>query len=92
MTIPRGGEGLIRRVASEATMPVIKHFDGNCHVYVDESADMEMAAKIVENSKCQRMGVCNACESLLVHEAIAAQALPAIASRLRRTRDRNASG
>ncbi len=84
VTIPRGGEGLIRRVASEATMPVIKHFDGNCHVYVDESADIEMAAAIVENSKCQRMGVCNACESLLVHRAIAAQALPAIANRLRR--------
>ncbi len=84
VTIPRGGEGLIRRVASEATMPVIKHFDGNCHVYVDESADVEMAAKIVENAKCQRMGVCNACESLLVHEAIAARALPAIAERLRK--------
>lgn len=83
VTIPRGGEGLIRRVAKEATMPVIKHFDGNCHVYVDQSADIEMAAKIVENAKCQRMGVCNACESLLVHEAIAEQALPVIAARLR---------
>jgi glutamate-5-semialdehyde dehydrogenase len=83
VAIPRGGEGLIRRVASEATMPVIKHFDGNCHVYVDSLADIEMAAKIVENAKCQRQGVCNACESLLVHEAIAATALPVIAERLR---------
>lgn len=84
VTIPRGGEGLIRRVASEATMPVIKHYDGNCHVYVDESADLDMAARIVENAKCQRMGVCNACESLLVHGAIAGQVLPAIAERLKR--------
>ncbi len=83
VAIPRGGEGLIRRVAAEATMPVIKHYDGNCHVYVDESADIEMAAKIVENAKCQRMGVCNACESLLVHHAVAAKALPVIANRLR---------
>ena len=83
VTIPRGGEGLIRRVASEATMPVIKHFDGNCHVYVDAEADPEMAANLVENSKCQRMGVCNACESLLVHQSIAEQALPLIAERLR---------
>ena len=83
VTIPRGGEGLIRRVAAEATMPVIKHFDGNCHVYVDQSADLEMAVQIVENSKCQRMGVCNAAESLLVHRAIAEAALPLIAERLR---------
>ena len=83
VTIPRGGEGLIRRVVREATMPVIKHFDGNCHVYVDASADVEMAARIVENAKCQRMGVCNACESLLVHAAVAATALPVIAARLR---------
>lgn len=83
VTIPRGGEGLIRRVASEATMPVIKHFDGNCHVYIDASADLKMAADIVENSKCQRMGVCNACESLLVHESVAQDVLPMIAERLR---------
>ncbi len=86
VTIPRGGEGLIRRVAREATMPVIKHFDGNCHVYVDQSADIEMAAKIIENAKCQRMGVCNACESLVIHSAIADRALPAIAARLRQHR------
>lgn len=83
VTIPRGGEGLIRRVAAEATMPVIKHFDGNCHVYVDQSADVDMAAKIIENAKCQRMGVCNACESLLIHADIAADALPAIAAKLK---------
>jgi len=82
VTIPRGGEGLIRRVAQEATMPVIKHYDGNCHVYIDRSANLDMASKIVENAKCQRMGVCNACESLLVHTAIAAEALPLVAQRL----------
>ncbi len=83
VTIPRGGEGLIRRVTADATMPVIKHYDGNCHVYVDQSADVAMAATVIENAKCQRMGVCNACESLLVHKAIAADALPAIAAKLR---------
>jgi glutamate-5-semialdehyde dehydrogenase len=83
VTIPRGGESLIRRVAAEATMPVIKHYDGNCHVYIDQFADLEMAVRIVENAKCQRMGVCNATESLLVHEAIAEAALPRIADRLR---------
>ncbi|MEL6106250.1 MAG: glutamate-5-semialdehyde dehydrogenase [Planctomycetota bacterium] len=82
VAIPRGGEGLIRRVSAEATMPVIKHFDGNCHVYVDDSADIVMAIEIVHNSKCQRYGVCNACESLLVHADIAEVALPAIAARL----------
>lgn len=86
VTIPRGGEGLIRRVSAEATMPVIKHYDGNCHVYVDESADVEMAVNVIENAKCQRMGVCNACESLLIHEAVAADALPAIAQRLRQNK------
>jgi glutamate-5-semialdehyde dehydrogenase len=63
-------------------MPVIKHYDGNCHVYVDASADIEMAVRVIENAKCQRMGVCNACESLLIHQAIAKDALPAIAKRL----------
>jgi glutamate-5-semialdehyde dehydrogenase len=71
LAIPRGGEGLIRRVAADAKMPVIKHFAGNCHVYVDRTADLDMAARIVVNAKCQRMGVCNACESLLVHSGIA---------------------
>lgn len=65
--IPRGGESLIRRVSEEAKMPVIKHFAGNCHVYLDRSADPAMAETITVNAKCQRMGVCNAAESLLVH-------------------------
>lgn len=78
VAIPRGGRGLIERVVEEATMPVIKHFDGNCHVYVDASADLDMALKILVNSKCQRMGVCNACESLLVHREIAATFLPRV--------------
>lgn len=82
VAIPRGGEELIRRVASEATMPVIKHYKGVCHIYVDESADAEMAAAITENSKCQRPGVCNAAETLLVHREAAARVLPAIAARL----------
>ncbi|MEM6692120.1 MAG: glutamate-5-semialdehyde dehydrogenase [Planctomycetota bacterium] len=82
VTIPRGGEGLIRRVAAEASMPVIKHYDGNCHVYVDAHANIEMAVKVIENAKCQRMGVCNACESLLIHQDIARQALPAIVENL----------
>jgi glutamate-5-semialdehyde dehydrogenase len=82
VAIPRGGEGLIRRVAEEAAMPVIKHFAGNCHVYVDGAADLKMAAEIVVNSKCQRMGVCNACESLLVHSAVASTFLPYVAELL----------
>jgi glutamate-5-semialdehyde dehydrogenase len=82
LAIPRGGESLIRRVAAEAQMPVIKHFDGNCHVYVDAEADLEMARSIVANSKCQRMGVCNAAESLLVHADVAGEFLPALASDL----------
>jgi glutamate-5-semialdehyde dehydrogenase len=82
VAIPRGGEGLIRRVVAEAQMPVIKHFAGNCHVYVDASADLDMAERITVNSKCQRMGVCNACESLLVHAAIADAFLPRIGSAL----------
>jgi len=69
VTIPRGGESLIRRVAAEATMPVIKHFAGNCHVYIDQFADPDIAEKVLINSKCQRMGVCNAAESLVIHEA-----------------------
>jgi glutamate-5-semialdehyde dehydrogenase len=65
-------------------MPVIKHFDGNCHVYVDASADLEMAREILVNSKCQRFGVCNAAESLLVHGDVAAEFLPAAAAALAR--------
>ena len=89
VAIPRGGEGLIRRVAAEAKMPVIKHFDGNCHVYVDASADLDMAREILINSKCQRMGVCNAAESLLVHSDVAAEFLPAVGRRAGRARRRN---
>jgi glutamate-5-semialdehyde dehydrogenase len=82
VAIPRGGAGLIRRVAAEARMPVIKHFDGNCHVYVDRSADLEMARRLVINSKCQRLGVCNAAESLLVHADVAAELLPGLGAEL----------
>jgi glutamate-5-semialdehyde dehydrogenase len=78
VTIPRGGKSLIERVANEARMPVIKHFDGICHVYVDESADHQMALAILKNSKCQRPGVCNAAECLLIHQAIAEQFLPKV--------------
>ncbi len=82
VAIPRGGKSLIERVVAEARMPVIKHFDGNCHVFVDRSADSQMAVNIVVNAKCQRMGVCNACESLLIHHAVANSLLPSIASAL----------
>lgn len=82
VAIPRGGESLIRRVAAEAKMPVIKHFTGNCHVYVDAAADLAMAERILINSKCHRLGVCNACESLLVHEAVAERFLPQIGAAL----------
>ncbi len=82
LAIPRGGESLIRRVAAEATMPVLKHFTGNCHVYVEKSADHETAERIILNAKCQRPGVCNAAESLLVDEAIAAQFVPRVAAAL----------
>ncbi len=75
VTIPRGGKSLIERVAVEATMPVIKHFDGICHVFVDRSADLTMAEQILINSKCQRPGVCNATECLLVHADIATKFL-----------------
>ncbi len=82
VAIPRGGESLIRRVAAEAKMPVIKHFTGNCHVYVDRKADLEMAERITINAKCQRMGVCNAAESLLVHREVAAEFLPRVSESL----------
>jgi glutamate-5-semialdehyde dehydrogenase len=77
--IPRGGEELIRFVTENARMPVLKHYKGVCHVYVDSDADLEMAAKICLNAKVQRPGVCNAMETLLVHEAVAAGFLPAMA-------------
>jgi glutamate-5-semialdehyde dehydrogenase len=82
VTVPRGGESLIRRVSEQARMPVIKHFAGNCHVYLDRSADPDMAETIVVNAKCQRMGVCNAAESLLVHADVAAALLPRVGKAL----------
>ena len=82
LAIPRGGESLIRRVAAEAKMPVIKHFTGNCHVYVDRAADLDMAQRITVNAKCQRTGVCNTAESLVVHQDVAAEFVPRIAKAL----------
>jgi glutamate-5-semialdehyde dehydrogenase len=83
VAIPRGGRSLIERVTAEATMPVLKHFDGVCHVYVDAAADLKMAEEILINSKCQRPGVCNAAESLLVHRDVAARFLPQVAKSLK---------
>ena len=80
--IPRGGAGLIKAVVNNATIPVIETGTGNCHVYVDASADFEMALDIIENAKTQRIGVCNACESLLVHADIADKFIPLLAERL----------
>lgn len=80
--IPRGGAGLIRSVVQNATVPVIETGTGNCHVYVDESADLDMACDIVLNAKTQRLGVCNACESLVVHKAVAQPFLKTVAQRL----------
>ena len=80
--IPRGGAGLIRAVVEHASVPVIQTGTGNCHVYVDDSADLEMAVNIVDNGKTQRPSVCNAVESLLVHKDIAQEALPLIKARL----------
>jgi glutamate-5-semialdehyde dehydrogenase len=76
--IPRGGKGLIERISREARVPVIKHLDGNCHVYVDASADLALALKVTDNAKTQKYSPCNAAESLLVHAAIAPRFLPEI--------------
>ena len=81
--IPRGGAGLISTVVENSTVPVIETGTGNCHIFVDESADIEMAVDIIENAKTQRMGVCNACESLIVHEGIAKKVVPEIVKRLK---------
>ncbi len=81
--IPRGGAGLIANVVENSTVPVIETGTGNCHIYVDESADIRMAADIIENAKTQRMGVCNACESLVIHSGIAEKALPVIVQKLK---------
>ena len=80
--IPRGGKGLIKSVVENSTVPVIETGSGNCHIFVDESADIEMAANIIFNAKTQRISVCNACESLVIHSAIINKALPAIKARL----------
>jgi glutamate-5-semialdehyde dehydrogenase len=74
--VPRGGKGLIERVSREAKVPVIKHLDGVCHVYVDASADVDMAIRIADNAKTQRYSPCNTMETLLVHAAIAPRVLP----------------
>jgi len=82
LIIPRGGKGLIEKVVATARMPVIKHYDGVCHVYVAADADQEMAAKIILNSKTQKPGVCNALETILVHRNIAASFYPLVGARL----------
>jgi len=82
VVIPRGGEGLIRRVTQGATVPVIKHYNGICHTYVDASADLQLASDVCFNAKMQRTGVCNAMETLLVHRAIAPRFLPSMVERL----------
>ena len=80
--VPRGGKGLIERISNDARIPVIKHLDGNCHVYVDQDANLDKALAIVENSKTQRLGTCNTAESLLIDSVIAQDVLPQIAARL----------
>ena len=80
--IPRGSAGLIRTVVENSTVPVIETGAGNCHIYVDETADFSMALDIIENAKTQRIGVCNACESLVVHSSVAERFLPLLAERL----------
>lgn len=79
--VPRGGKGLIERISNDARVPVIKHLDGICHVYIDAAADLDMAEEIAFNAKCHRYGVCNAMETLLVDSAIAEQILPRLAKR-----------
>lgn len=81
--IPRGGKGLIKAVVNNSTVPVIETGSGNCHIFVDESADINMAAEIIFNAKTQRISVCNACESLVIHSKIIDKALPIIAKKLK---------
>lgn len=83
LLIPRGGRGLIQSVVNNATIPVIETGTGNCHVYVDQFADQEMAVNIIKNAKTQRIGVCNACESIVVHRAIAKEFLPKLYAALK---------
>ena len=80
--VPRGGKGLIERISNDARIPVIKHLDGNCHVYVDDEADFDKALRILENSKTQRLGTCNTAESLLVARSVAKEMLPKLADML----------
>ncbi len=80
--VPRGGKGLIERISNDARIPVIKHLDGNCHVYVDDEADFDKAIRIIENSKTQRLGTCNTTESLLVARSVAKSMLPKIGEML----------
>ena len=82
--IPRGGAGLIKMVVENSSVPVIETGTGNCHIFVDESADFDMALDIIENAKTQRIGVCNACESLVVHRAVAKEFLPLMVARLKK--------
>lgn len=81
--IPRGGAGLIKSVVENASVPVIETGSGNCHIYVDSDADIDMAISIIENAKTQRIGVCNACESLVIHKDIAEKLLPSLNKRLK---------
>jgi glutamate-5-semialdehyde dehydrogenase len=83
VVIPRGGKGLIERISKDARVPVIKHLDGNCHVYVDVESDQQEALRILENAKTHRYGVCNAAESFLIHEAVAESLLPALEKMLK---------
>lgn len=80
--VPRGGKGLIERISNDARIPVIKHLDGNCHVYVDDEADLDKAIRVLENSKTQRLGTCNTAESLLVARSVAKNMLPKLADML----------
>ena len=84
LVIPRGGEKLIQQVVDHAKVPIIKHYKGICHIYVDVYADQESALKIIDNAKCQRPGVCNSVETVLIHEAIASQFLPQLVATLQR--------
>ncbi|MDD2832684.1 MAG: glutamate-5-semialdehyde dehydrogenase [Methylotenera sp.] len=82
--VPRGGKSLIERISNDARIPVIKHLDGNCHVYIDDDADLDKALRILENSKTQRLGTCNTAESLVVARAVASKMLPKLAEMLTR--------
>jgi len=84
LIIPRGGEGLIRFVSQNSRIPVLKHYKGVCHIYVDADADIKKATPVIINSKVQRPGVCNALEGLLIHKDIAKEYLPVMAAKLKK--------